>query len=226
MLLTAAAVIMTGFPGLFTCLQMKRKYKNLDRSVQAFVRQAVPSDFRAWELRGLRLSAPADYALRESSDGSLCGEDGKVRIVVTRQEAGALSAFYDSFEDYDFTESDLRHYFESVGRPYRAPFNNALLYYCKDELSVWDGLRLRGSDRKVFSELCEIKDGSWDAEETLKAEIPGGIAYISSGAIGGLQTVTMYPEKGSIERIVYVKEPDAQKAAQIISSFAFAESGT
>ena len=225
-LLIAAAVILIWFPGLFTCLHMKWKYQNLGRTAGQYAVLPVPEDFQEYELRGLRVSVPADYTLGENSDGALCGKDGKTRIFVTPRDLGAL-ADTDPFEPYGFSEAQLRHYFETIGQPYRAPSGNALLYYCKDTLSVWDGLHLRGDDRRVFAELCEVKDGGWDTEETEKTEIPGGTAYISSGMLGeNSVTVTMFSESGSGDLFVFVRgEQDPRIIRQIIGSFAFAESG-
>lgn len=224
-LLAAAAVILIRFPGLITCLRMKWKYDNLDRTTELYAKQSVPADFREWKLNGITLSAPADYTAKENRDRILIGADGKTRIFVSGGvTASALDAGYDPFAVYSFTEFDLRQYFQTVGKPYRDPASNALLFYCKDELSVWDGLRLRGSDRKVFAELCEIKDGGWETEETEKMTVPGGTAYISGGLLsGGALTVTMFPDSGGEHRLVMVREQDAQKARQIISSMAFAD---
>lgn len=227
-LLAAAAVILIWFPGLFTCLRMKWKYENLDRKVEAYETQRIPADFQQTELKGLRISVPADYAQSEKSSAALKGPDGKTRVFVTAaaeamELVSDLNTDYNPFEAYDFTEAELRKYFQTVGGPYRSPAGSALLFYCKDVLSVWDGLKLRGSDRAVFAELCEIKNGSWDYEETEKMTIPGGIAYVSSGMLGGdAKTVSLFSESDGRQRMVTVTEPDAQRAGQIISSISFA----
>ncbi|MBR5405851.1 MAG: hypothetical protein IK107_06105 [Oscillospiraceae bacterium] len=230
-LLAAAAVILIWFPGLFTCLHMKWKYDNLDRKVPQYETQSAPADFQQLELRGLRISVPADYAPSKKSNSALSGPDGKTRVFVTAtaealELVSDLNPEYDPFAAYDFTEAALRQYFQTVGRPYRGPAGSALLFYCKDRLSVWDGLRLRGSDRAVFAELCEIKNGSWDYEESEKMTIPGGIAYISSGMLGGgAQTVSIFSETDGKQRMVTVTEPDEQLKRQIISSLSFSGTG-
>lgn len=228
-LLAAAAVVLIWFPGLITCLRMKWKYDNLDRKVELYEAQSVPADFQQTELRGLHISVPADYAPNEKSSSALKGPDGKTRVFVTATAEAMelisdLNTEYNPFEAYDFTEAELRQYFQTVGEPYCSPAGSALLFYCKDRFSVWDGLRLRGSDRAVFTELCEIRNGSWDYEETEKMTIPGGIAYISSGMLGGgTQTVSVFSETGGRQRMVTVKEPDERLRRQIISSISFAD---
>lgn len=224
-LLAAAAVVLIWFPGLITCLRMKWKYDNIDRRMEEYQKQAVPEDYRQWTLNGITLSAPADYAAKENSDRFLIGSDGKTAVFVSGGVTqSALDAGYDPFEVYDFTETDLRRYFQTLGRPYRDPASNALLFYCKDVHSVWDGLKLRGTDRKVFAELCEVKDGGWGTEDSEKMTVPGGIAYISSGYLtNGGKTVTLFPDDGGEHRLVIVRETDLQKSRKIISSMAFAD---
>lgn len=231
-LLAAAAVVLIWFPGLITCLRMKWKYDNIDREVPQYETVFVPADFQHIELRGLSVSVPADYTCKKNSTAALSGPDGKTRLFVSSPGKSLdlvkeLNPDYDPLAAYDFTETDLRQYFQTVGRPYCSTVTNALLFYCKDELSVWDGLRLRGSDRKVFAELCETKDGSWETEDTEKMTVPGGIAYISSGYLtDGGKTVTLLPDAGDGNLFVMVRETDFQKARQIISSMTFAGTGS
>ena len=221
--LVAALVIIIFFPGLFTYISVKHKYKDIDRTIPEFEEVSVPADFEEYTLHGLTFKAPAGR--KGDSSSAIKNDDMMIMVLGTTVSSSALElSGYDPWQYYEYEKDDYRHFFKTIGHEFPDNADNRLLWFIKDELSAKMCLHLRFTDRKVFKEFAEIKDGAWDTEETWKADggnFTGYASHMMNSKLyaAPLWTYSVYPDEDtSPDLAMYIKDADEETARQIISS--------
>lgn len=235
-LLLIAGLTWLILPGLPDYLRVKLTMPQVDSDLPDFVRAEVPADYVTYEIRGVRLSVPAEYELLDTGHG-FRSADGKVGTLISQFDQATMYDYlpdYDPWENYLYTEAEYRHYFASVGAPYPddGEARTTVLWYCRDVLRAKDVLHLRGKDRAVFRELAEVRRDSLQQEDTWRITVPGGDGFVcrsnaAENPAGAYWSLTLFPEGGgSVYDLVYTREPDGETARRIFSSVEIAVSPT
>ncbi|MBR3268918.1 MAG: hypothetical protein IKI58_09420 [Oscillospiraceae bacterium] len=223
-LAAAGAAVVAFAPGLFTYLNVLRKYPNIIKTIPVFQKYSVPQNYVQYTVKGLTMSVPAEYTLKDSGLVFI-GADGKTSVLVTRHDETLLAQYVNPWDSQKYTEADYKSYFRAVGAPFpkTADARTELLWYCKGTLMPEDCLKLRGMNRKVFKELAETKNSAWEMEDAWELPVNGAKAYVSCGKTDivtsvGNWTLTVYPDDSRSDKIFVVFRTDDTTAKQIISS--------
>ena len=206
-ILAAALVIFIFFPGLPTYIIVKHKYDHIDELVPEFEKSAVEG---------------AEAGTYRSKDDSHIG----VMLSSYKSYDDILGSVedYDPWNTYEYEEEDYRHFLKAIGvEPPQYGFAYRILWYIRDHITAKDCIKLRGTDKKVFSELAAVKEESINTERLWKTEGNDFSAYIGqelySSFKDGYWSITLYPNESDDEYYhVFIKCPDETTARQIISS--------
>ncbi len=227
-LLLIAGLTWLFLPGLPDYLRIRLTMPEVGSDLPDFVRAEVPADYVTYEIRGVRLSVPADYTLLDSGHG-FRGADGKTGTLISQFDQATMYDYlqdYDPWENYLYTEAEYRHYFASVGAPCPndEEARTSVLWYCRDVLRPEDVLHLRGTDKKVFRELADVKRESLAQEDTWRITVPGGSGFVcksnpAGNPAGAYWSLTLFPEGGgSVYDFVYTRELNEETVRRMFSS--------
>jgi len=231
-ILVSALIIFIFFPGLFTYIKVKVKYDNIDRNSLKFEKVEVPDDFKTYTVKGITLSVPDSYVLKDTGSSFKNSDEKSVLLIMesdsleTDQLMNEYSEDYDTWEYYKYEEADYKHFFETIGGTFPTPYDASsdILWFVRDKLKAKDCLKLRGRDMDVFLELADTKEESWKTEKTWELAGENGFMYISyleDSEIfkSDLWTVYIY-DKNNLTKYHYLlfKEDDTEVIKQIISS--------
>jgi hypothetical protein len=231
-ILVSALIIFIFFPGLFTYIKVKVKYDNIDRGFTEFKKVEVPDDFKTYTVKGITLSVPDSYVLKDTGSSFKNSDEKSVLLIMesdsleTDELMKGYSEDYDTWEYYKYEEADYKHFFETIGGTFPTPYDASsdILWFVRDKLKAKDCLKLRGRDMDVFLELADSKEESWKTEKTW--ELDGEncfvyIGYIEDSEIfnSDLWTAYIY-DKNNLTKYHYLlfKEDDTEVIKQIISS--------
>lgn len=231
-ILAALLIIFIFFPGLFTYIKVKVKYDNIDRGFTEFKKVEVPDDFKTYTVKGITLSVPDSYVLKDTGSSFKNSDEKSVLLIMesdsleTDELMKGYSEDYDTWEYYKYEEEDYKHFFETIGGTFPTPYDASsdILWFVRDKLKAKDCLKLRGRDMDVFLELADSKEESWKTEKTW--ELDGEncfvyIGYIEDSEIfnSDLWTAYIY-DKNNLTKYHYLlfKEDDTEVIKQIISS--------
>lgn len=232
-LLSAWLAIVIFVPGLFTYFSVKHRYPNIDASLEEFKIEAVPQTFVTYDIKGLSFKVPRDCT--KSETGSIVNYNDEARVAVIKTEESKMALLleeanydYDEWECYDYEESDYRHFFNTIGED-MPDDTTELLWFQKDRLNAAMCLHLRGTDRKIFCELAEGKNGAYETENTYKMNKPGFTAYVSENIMDEyaekkMWTVVLYPDDNDdCHYFVMITGDNLEMKKQIISSIELTE---
>lgn len=232
-ILAAALVIFIFFPGLPTYIIVKHKYDHIDELVPEFERSDIPADYVSHTLKGITFRTPSDWEGHSAVEGAEAGtyrskDDSHIGVMLSSYKSyddilGSVED-YDPWNTYEYEEEDYRHFLKAIGvEPPQYGFAYRILWYIRDHITAKDCIKLRGTDKKVFSELAAVKEESINTERLWKTEGNDFSAYIGqelySSFKGGYWSITLYPNESDDEYYhVFIKCPDETTARQIISS--------
>lgn len=231
-ILVSALIIFIFFPGLFTYIKVKVKYDNIDRGFTEFKKVEVPDDFKTYTVKGITLSVPDSYVLKDTGSSFKNSDEKSVLLIMESdsiendQLMNEYSEDYDTWEYYKYEEEDYKHFFETIGGTFPTPYDASsdILWFVRDKLKAKDCLKLRGRDMDVFLELADSKEESWKIEKTWELAGENSFAYIGHGEANELikfdfWTMNIF-DQNDLTKYHYLlfKEDDTEVIKQIISS--------
>ncbi len=140
-ILVSALIIFIFFPGLFTYIKVKSKYNNIDRCITEFKKVEVPDDFKTYTVKGITLSVPDSYVLKDTGSSFKNSDEKSVLLIMesdsleTDELMKGYSEDYDTWEYYKYEEADYKHFLKQLAELFRHLMMQAVIFYGLSEIN-------------------------------------------------------------------------------------------